>query len=122
MKEEKIDVVHMGQALKELDADSIPVQSLHAMDGTKLEGTHELTPIYCLKVLSMFRFMHPTKEIRISGGREVNLRGLLPLGLFAANSIFIGDYLTTAGQKGTEDMRMLKDMGFEIDVVEKITN
>src|SRR5699024_6551202 len=76
MKEEKIDVVHMGQALKKLDADSIPVNFLHAIDGTKLEGTHELTPIYCLKVLSMFRFMNPTKEIRISGGREVNLRSL----------------------------------------------
>lgn len=121
MKEEKIDVVHMGQALKELDADSIPVNFLHAIDGTKLEGTHELTPIYCLKVLSMFRFMNPTKEIRISGGREVNLRSLQPFGLFAANSIFIGDYLTTVGQKDTEDMRMLRDMGFEIDFVEKAT-
>src|SRR5699024_12681861 len=74
MKEVKIDVVHMGQALKELDAYSIPVNFLHAIDGIKLEGTQELSPTYCLKVLSMFRFMNPTKEIRISSGREVNLR------------------------------------------------
>lgn len=67
----------------------------------------------------MFRFMNPTKEIRISGGREVNLRSLQPFGLFAANSIFIGDYLTTAGQEGKNDMQMLKDMGFEIDFQEK---
>lgn len=115
MKETKQDVYHMGQALRELDADSIPVNFLHAMDGTKLEGTNELTPTYCLKVLALFRFMNPTKEIRISGGREVNLRSLQPLGLYAANSIFIGDYLTTCGQEGNKDIEMLKDMGFEID-------
>lgn len=115
MKETLQDVYYMGQALRELDADSIPVNFLHAIDGTKLEGTNELRPVYCLKVLALFRFMNPTKEIRISGGREVNLRSLQPLGLFAANSIFIGDYLTTCGQEGNKDFQMLEDMGFEID-------
>ncbi|ASK61439.1 biotin synthase BioB [Virgibacillus phasianinus] len=115
MKETKQDVILMAIALKELDADSIPVNFLHAMDGTLLEGTDELTPVYCLKVLALFRFINPTKEIRISGGREVNLRSLQPLGLYAANSIFIGDYLTTAGQEGTKDHQMLRDLGFEID-------
>lgn len=111
----------MGQALKELDADSISVNFFHVIDRSKLEGTQELSPTYCLKVLSMFRFINPTKEIRISGGREVNLRSLQPFGLFAANSIFIGDYLTTAGQEGKNDMQMLKDMGFEIYFQEKAT-
>lgn len=115
MKETMDDVYDMAKALKELDADSIPVNFLHAIDGTKLEGTNELNPLYCLKVLALFRFMNPTKEIRISGGREVNLRSLQPFGLFAANSIFIGDYLTTGGQEGNSDIQMLKDLGFEID-------
>lgn len=115
MKESQLDVVHMAQSLKELDADSIPVNFLNPIDGTKLEGTNELTPVYCLKVLALFRFMNPTKEIRISGGREVNLRTLQPLGLYAANSIFIGDYLTTAGRDGTKDHQMLEDLGFEVD-------
>lgn len=115
MKESLEDVYEMGRALKELDADSIPVNFLHAIDGTALEGTDELNPLYCLKVLALFRFMNPTKEIRISGGREVNLRSLQPLGLFAANSIFIGDYLTTDGQERNSDYQMLKDLGFEID-------
>lgn len=119
MKETKLDVVHMGMALRSLDADSIPVNFLHAIDGTMLEGTDELTPTYCLKVLALFRYMNPTKEIRISGGREVNLRSLQPLGLYAANSIFVGDYLTTAGQEGTRDHQMLRDLGFEIDYVDE---
>ncbi len=117
MKETKQDVIDMARALKALDADSIPVNFLHAIDGTLLEGTDELTPTYCLKVLCLFRFINPTKEIRVSGGREVNLRSLQPFGLYPANSIFVGDYLTTAGQEGTKDHQMLKDLGFEVDYV-----
>ncbi|PLS17536.1 biotin synthase BioB [Bacillus sp. M6-12] len=117
MRETKQDVVDMARSLKVLDADSIPVNFLHAIDGTPLEGTDELNPRYCLKVLCLMRFINPTKEIRISGGREVNLRSLQPLGLYPANSIFVGDYLTTAGQESTADHQMLKDLGFEIDFV-----
>lgn len=117
MKETKQDVIMMARSLKALDADSIPVNFLHAIKGTPLEGTNELNPRYCLKVLCLMRFINPTKEIRISGGREVNLRSLQPLGLYPANSIFVGDYLTTAGQESTADHQMLKDLGFEIDFV-----
>lgn len=115
MKETKQDVIDMARSLKILDADSIPVNFLHAIEGTPLEVTDELDPRYCLKVLALFRYINPTKEIRISGGREVNLKSLQPLGLYAANSIFVGDYLTTSGQESTEDHQMIKDMGFEID-------
>ncbi|RLQ98115.1 biotin synthase BioB [Falsibacillus albus] len=117
MKETLQDVVDMANSLKVLDADSIPVNFLHAIDGTPLEGVNELDPIYCLKVLCLMRYINPSKEIRISGGREINLRSLQPLGLYAANSIFVGDYLTTAGQGSTKDHQMLEDMGFEIDYV-----
>ncbi|MGA4721253.1 biotin synthase BioB [Fictibacillus nanhaiensis] len=115
MRETKQDVIDMARSLNVLDADSIPVNFLHAIDGTPLEGTDELDPRYCLKVLALFRYINPTKEIRISGGREVNLRSLQPLGLYAANSIFVGDYLTTRGQESTADHKMLEDMGFKID-------
>ena len=114
MRETKEDVIAMARSLHAMDADSIPVNFLHAVDGTPLEGTNELTPRYCLKVLCLFRFMNPTKEIRISGGREVNLRSLQPFGLYPANSIFVGDYLTTAGQESDRDRQMLEDLGFEI--------
>lgn len=115
MKERKQDVIDMARSLKALDADSIPVNFLHAIDGTPLEGTDELNPRYCLKILCLMRFINPTKEIRISGGREVNLRSLQPLGLYPANSIFVGDYLTTEGQETTADHKMLEDLGFEIE-------
>ncbi|MEW4285530.1 biotin synthase BioB [Priestia koreensis] len=108
-------VVDIAFELNRLDADSIPCNFLVAVEKTPLEGTKELTPLQCLKILAMMRFVNPTKEIRISGGREVNLRGLQPLGLYAANSIFVGDYLTTEGQEPTDDWQLIEDLGFEIE-------
>ena len=62
----------------------------------------------------MFRFVNPTSELRIAGGRELHLGSLQPLGLYAANSIFVGDYLTTKGQPPEADYRMIEEMGFVI--------
>ncbi|WP_326492598.1 biotin synthase BioB [Alicyclobacillus dauci] len=107
--------VDMAFSLKKLDADSIPCNFLNPIDDTPLAGHRELTPNTCLKILDMMRFVNPTKEIRIAGGREVNLGSLQPLGLYAANSIFVGDYLTTAGQLPDADWQMIQDLGFEIE-------
>jgi biotin synthase len=38
-----------------------------------------------------------------------------PLGLYAANSIFIGDYLTTPGQAARADYEMIRDAGFVLE-------
>ena len=115
MRETDEQLVDVAFALRELDADSIPVNFLHPIDGTPLEGVRELDPRRCLKVLCLFRFVCPTKEIRASGGREVNLRSLQPLSLLPANAIFIGDYLTTPGQAAEDDYRMIEDLGLEIE-------
>lgn len=72
-----------------------------------------LTPAYCLKVLALFRLANPRAELRIAAGRQVHLRSLQPLGLFAANSLFVGDYLTTRGGSAEADRQMLADLGFE---------
>jgi biotin synthase len=116
MGETAKDTVDMAFALRELNADSIPVNFLNSIPGTPLEKNAELTPQKCLKTLAMMRFVNPTKEIRASGGREVNLRSLQALALYAANSIFVGDYLTTEGQEATEDHKMIADLGFEIEL------
>ncbi|ALS24205.1 MULTISPECIES: biotin synthase BioB [Paenibacillus] len=116
MGETNEEIVEMAYALRELDADSIPVNFLNSIPGTPLENNRELNPRKCLKVLALMRFICPTKEIRIAGGREVNLRSLQALGLYAANSVFVGDYLTTEGQEATADHKMIEDLGFEIEL------
>lgn len=107
--------VDIAFELKRIGADSIPCNFLNPIEGTPLAGRRELTPNQCLKILAMMRFVNPAREIRISGGREVNLRHLQALGLYAANSIFVGDYLTTAGQEPPADWQMIEDLGFEIE-------
>ncbi|WP_373558567.1 biotin synthase BioB [Bacillus sp. FJAT-45350] len=115
MGETDVQIVEMAYALRDIDADSIPVNFLHAIPGTPLENYSRTKPMKSLKVLALMRFINPTKEIRVSGGREVNLRTLQPLALYAANSIFVGDYLTTKGQEVIDDHHIIEDLGFEIE-------
>ena len=114
MGEKPRDVVDMAIQLRDLKVESIPVNFLNPIEGTPLAGQKELTPNYCLKVLAMFRLVNPDREIRIAGGRELHLRSLQALGLYAANSIFVGDYLTTKGQLPEADYQMINDLGFEV--------
>jgi biotin synthase len=101
-------------ALRDLGSDSIPVNFLMPFDGTQLEGTWDLTPGRCLRILAMARFVCPDKEIRIAGGREMHLRSLQGLALHVANSIFLGDYLTSEGQAAEADLELIRDHGFVV--------
>jgi biotin synthase len=114
MGEEDADVVQMAMELRELEVESIPLNFLNPIDGTPLANTHRLNPRYCLKALAMMRLVNPTSELRIAGGREMHLGSLQALGLYVANSIFVGDYLTTKGQIPEADYRMIEEMGFEV--------
>src|SRR6478736_236558 len=120
MGERDEDVVQMALALRELEVESIPLNFLIDIDGTPLDRSPRLTPRYCLKALAMFRFVNPTSELRIAGGRELHLGSLQPLGLYAANSIFVGDYLTTKGQPPEADYRMIEEMGFVVTRHEEV--
>ena len=96
-----------------MDIESIPVNFLHSIPKTPFEAKRQLTPQKCLKTLC--RFVNPNKEIRVAGGREINLRSLQPLSLYPANSIFVNGYLTTPGQEASDAHRMIEDLGFELD-------
>jgi biotin synthase len=114
MGEGRQDVVDLAITLRDLGVQSIPVNFLNPIDGTPLAGRNDLNPRYCLKVLAMYRLVNPDREIRIAGGRELHLGSLQALGLYAANSIFVGDYLTTKGQAPEADYQMIRDLGFEV--------
>ena len=44
-----------------------------------------------------------------------------PLALHLANSIFLGDYLTSEGQAGKADLEMIADAGFEVEGAGEVT-
>jgi biotin synthase len=117
--ESAADRVELAMTLRELDVDSIPVNFLNPIEGTPLDGTSELTPFGCLKIIVMMRLSHPSREIIVCGGRAVNLRDLQGL-IFAAGAsgMMIGNYLTTSGRPAEEDLRMVEDLGLGIRSLE----
>jgi biotin synthase len=114
MGERDEDVVDLAFALRALDVESIPINFYHPIPGTPLAHLWTLNPRRCLKALAMFRFVNPDREIRIAGGRELHLGSMQALGLYPANSIFVSDYLTTQGQSVEDDLKMIREMGFEV--------
>ncbi|WP_331766714.1 biotin synthase BioB [Embleya sp. NBC_00896] len=121
MGESDEDIVDLAFALKELDPDSVPVNFLIPFKGTPLADNWELTPDRCLRILALFRFVFPDVEVRLAGGREIHLRSLQPLALHLANSMFLGDYLTSEGQPGADDRQMIADAGFVIEGADEQT-
>ncbi|MEM1290261.1 MAG: biotin synthase BioB [Cyanobacteria bacterium P01_H01_bin.162] len=109
------EVIDLALSLRQLEVTSVPINFLIPIPGTPFETRSELNPRQCLRLLCLFRLLLPSQEIRIAGGREVQLRSLQPLGLYAANSIFVGDYLTTPGQTATADFEMIRDAGFVLE-------
>ena len=101
-------------ALRELDADSIPVNFLMPFDGTPLAGTWHLTPMACLRILALVRLAAPATELRMAGGREMHLRSMQATALAVANSLFLGDYLTSEGQDARRDLEMISDAGYVV--------
>jgi len=45
----------------------------------------------------------------------MHLRSLQALGLHIANSVFLGDYLTSEGAPASEDLRLIADAGFVVE-------
>ncbi|PUZ30796.1 biotin synthase BioB, partial [Staphylococcus cohnii] len=76
MGESNQDIIDMAFALKEIDADSIPINFLHPIKGTKFGEMDELTPMKCLRLISLFRIVNTSKDIRLAGFRDVNIRSL----------------------------------------------
>ena len=61
------------------------------------------------------RFVNPTAEIRVAGGREGHLRTMQPFALYPANSLFVEGYLTTKGDPVADTYAMIRDAGFEVE-------
>lgn len=104
--------IELAFALKELDVDSIPLNFLNPVEGTPAGNNKPMAPLEILKTIAVFRFILPSKDIRICGGREVNLRGLQSfIYLAGANGTLIGNYLTTEGRDHLQDLQDIEDLG-----------
>jgi biotin synthase len=104
--------IELALTLRELEVDSVPLNILHPVKGTPLGGSRPLPPLEILITIAVFRFLLPDREIRLCGGKEKNLRQLLPLALSAGCDAWMtGNYLTTAGRDSRLDHEMIRDLG-----------
>lgn len=102
--------VELAFTLKELDVDSVPINFLNPIKGTRLEQQPMLPPLEALKIIALYRFIFPQKDITICGGREAALKDFQSW-VFAAgaNGLMVGNYLTTQGRNLEADIEMIKE-------------
>ncbi len=113
MGEEPRHRAELAFALKELDVDEVPLNFLIAVDGTSLANIAPLSPHEILKVIALFRWILPTKNIFICAGRQ-HLGELHPMIFFAgASGVMVGDFLTTRNRRVSDDLKMFHDLGLD---------
>jgi biotin synthase len=106
------DRIDMAFLLKELDVDSVPINFLIPIKGTPLGYREYLHPFDALKIISLYRYILPQKEIRICGGRMQILGEFNSMVFLAgADSLLIGNYLTTSGRNYEDDLRLIETYG-----------
>ncbi|MCM2359368.1 MAG: biotin synthase BioB [Geobacteraceae bacterium] len=103
--------VELALTLRELAVDSVPLNFLNPIPGTRMEGACHITPLECLRTVALYRFILPATRISVCGGRDKNLRDLQSwIFMAGASGAMVGNYLTTAGRPVEQDWQMLKDL------------
>ena len=108
-------VLELAETLRGLAVDAVPINFLVPIPGTPFEGGARLSPLRCLKIIALFRYVLPQTEIIICGGREANLKELHPMVFFAgASGIMTGNYLTATGRRLEEDLETIGRLGLTV--------
>ncbi|MCP4376870.1 MAG: biotin synthase BioB, partial [bacterium] len=69
------DRIDMGLTLRDdIQPDVVPLNFLSPIPGTPLAQAEPLAPREILNIIAMYRLMLPETDIKIAGGREINLR------------------------------------------------
>lgn len=111
--ESEIDRIDMAFEIRDLGIKSIPLNVLDYIKGTKIDSKSIKEDDF-LKMVAIYRFINPSAQIRLAGGRNL----LTNYGELAfkcgANATISGDLLTTCGNSIADDIKMIEKLGFEI--------
>lgn len=115
MGETQEDRLSMLHSLKKLNPISVPLNFYHHNPALPLKP-NPLSIDESLSLITLARqILDKADRIMIAGGREITFKErqneIFEAG---ANSIVIGNYLTTAGRDAHADLIMLQELGFEI--------
>ena len=93
--------------------ESVPINSLVAIEGTGLEDHKEVDSIDMIRMIATARILMPKSKIRLSAGREkLSKEAQILCFQCGANSIFYGDeLLTTSNPTFQSDRKLLKEVG-----------
>ena len=105
------DRLDMAFALQELGIESIPLNSLMAIQGTPLEHLAPISGDDILRTIAIFRFINPTANIRLGAGRKLLPENGATAFLSGASASITGNMLTTSGTTIAEDMKLIKVLG-----------
>lgn len=109
--EDRIDAAF---ELRKFEPECVPINLLDPRPGTPLAQTAPLNPMEIVKTIAVFRFVLPYANLRLAGGRKVQLGQFQKLALQAGiNGLIVGEYLTTEGNPVSEDFEMLREAEFE---------
>ena len=97
--------------------ESVPINSLVAIEGTGLEENKEIDSIEMIRMIATARILMPKSKIRLSAGREsLSKEAQILCFQCGANSIFYGDeLLTTSNPSFQDDRKLLTDIGVEFN-------
>lgn len=110
--ESRAQRVELACTLADIGVDSVPLNFLNAIAGTRLEHMPRLEVSEALRTIALFRIMHPSRDILIAGGRSHVLGGWQSwLYAAGANGMMTGDYLTTSGAAFDADQAMMRTLG-----------
>ncbi|HPW76572.1 MAG TPA: biotin synthase BioB [Candidatus Omnitrophota bacterium] len=117
MGESPEDRLKLAFELKRYAPHCFPVNILNPRPGTPLAGQPPIDPAEAIKMIATYRFIHPHANIKLAGGKELNL------GIFflekalkgGANGLVVGGYLTTCGNPIAEDFALLKRAGYIVE-------
>jgi len=117
MGETPADRVDAALELRKIGVSSLPVNILNPVEGTPLgdRETAAISKTDLIKTIAVYRLLHPTARVRLTGGREVNLAADEQHWPFeaGADGLLTGDYLTTGGQDAATDIEVIENAGLE---------
>lgn len=105
--QDRLDMVFV---LRDLEVVSIPVNVLNPILGTPFAHLPRISQAEILKTIAIFRWVHPTADIRLGGGRHLIDRAGRDAFRSGASATITGDYLTTVGQDMAGDRRMFESL------------
>ena len=114
MGESLQDRLSLIVALKELSPSSVAINFFHPNDALPIKK-NDLDTEGALELISYIKKELPESMIMVAGGRE-RMFGDRQAQIFdaGANSIVIGNYLTTKGDAPDKDILLLKSLGLQI--------